>query len=426
MAQIKSSYLVSLSVIGVIIFGGAVGLVAATSASVVGVLKIAVLMIAFTILSAWFRIELAPSSYIDLTPFVVFMTLLLVGPSVALFAAVFSALVSLRFFARNPWHDVAAGMAEEGMAVLAAVVIAVLTRIGVGDLAAGERFLAFFLTVAVYVVVRLVLAAVRSKVAEGIDAFSFVRNAGKFMMAHLVILAVLAFLVLTFLYEKVGLLTVPLATLALFEMYAPWKLIGDQRDSLSANLSVIAQAIDLQDEYTFGHIHRVETIAVRTARSMRLSEAEVRKVRWGAWMHDIGKVSVSGKIIRKPSALDPAEWAIIKQHPVIGAGILQPVELLSEAAEIVRHHHENFDGSGYPDGLKGEYIPIGSRILMVADAFDAMTTDRPYRRRRPKEEALLELRRRSGSQFDPKVVEAFESIINLVEPPADQSAPRAA
>ncbi len=421
MARIKNSYLVGLSVIGVAIFGGAVGLVSATSVSVLGVL-----MIALTILSAWVRIELDQRpSYIDLTPFTVFVTLLVVGPSIALLAAVCSAFVSARFLARNPWHVVAAGMAEEGMAVLAAVFLVVRTRLAVGDLSSGEGLLAFFMTVAAYVAVKLVLAAVRSKVAEGIDALSFVGNAGKLMIVHLIVLPVVA-LGVTLLYAKVGWLTLPLATIALIELYVPGKLIGDQRDSLSANLSVIAQAIDLKDAYTAGHVLRVEMLAVRTARAMRLSEAEVRKVRYGAWMHDVGKVGVSIKIILKPAALDPAEWAIIKQHPVIGAEILQPVELLSEAAEIVRHHHENYDGSGYPDGLKGDDIPIGSRIIMVTDAFDAMTTDRAYRRRRPKDEALRELRQHAGSQFDPKVVKAFESIINLVEPPADQSASRAA
>ncbi len=418
MAQIKSSYLVSLTVI-IVIFGGTTGLVAATSVGVLGVL-----MIALTILSAWFRIELdPPPSYIDPTPFTVFVTLLLVGPSIALFAAACSAFVSLRVFTRNSWHVVAAGMAEEGMAVLAAVVLTVRTRLAASDPSSG--LLAFFLTVAVYVAVKLVLAAVRSKVAEGIDVFSFVSNAGKLMLVHLIVLPVLA-LGLTFLYGKVGWLILPLATIALIELYYPEKLIADERNYLTANLSVFARAIDLQDAYTGTHIRSVEMIAVRTARAMRLSEAEVRKVRYGAWMHDIGKVGVSTKIIQKPAGLDPAEWAIIKQHPVIGAEILQPVELLSGAAEIVRHHHENYDGSGYPDRLKGENIPIGSRIIMVTDAFHAMTSDRPYRRRRPKEEALLELRRRAGSQFDPKVVEAFESIINLVEQPADESDPHAA
>ncbi len=413
----RSFYSVGLSIIGVAILGGAIGLVVTTAITPLGLL-----MIFLTTLCAWVRIELDPPSYIDLTPFMVFVALLVVGPSIPVFAAVSSAFVSLRFFGRNPWNEVAAGAAEEGMAAIAAVVLAVRTRLGIGDLASVEGLSAFFLTVAVYIIVKLTLAAVRSKVRVGIDAFSFARNAGKFMMAHLIALTVLA-LGLVFLYEKVGWLTLPLATFALIELYVPGKLIGDQRDSLLANLAVFAQAIELKDIYTGGHIYRVEAVAVRTARAMRLSEAEVRKIKYGAWMHDFGKIGVNGKIIRKPAPLDPTEWAIIKQHPVIGAKILQPVELLSEAAEIVRHHHENYDGSGYPDGLKGEDIPIGSRILMVVDAFDAMTTDRPYRRRRPRDEALRELRRCVGSQFDPRVVEVFESVINLVQPPVDQVVP---
>ncbi len=133
-------------------------------------------------------------------------------------------------------------------------------------------------------------------------------------------------------------------------------------------------------------------------------------------MHDIGKVGVSAKIIRKPGPLDSAEWDKMKQHPVIGAEIMQPIELLSEAAEIVRHCHEHYDGSGYPDGTRGEAIPLGSRIILVADAFHAMTSDRSYRKARPREEALRELIRCAGKQFDRKVVDAFGSVVDTISP----------
>jgi HD-GYP domain-containing protein (c-di-GMP phosphodiesterase class II) len=131
-------------------------------------------------------------------------------------------------------------------------------------------------------------------------------------------------------------------------------------------------------------------------------------------LHDIGKIGVSGKIIRKPSSLNVAEMAEMRRHPVIGAEIMRPVELLAEASEIVMHHHEHFDGSGYPDGLRGEQIPVGSRIVLVADAFNAITTDRPYQKARSKAEALKVLRSHAGTQFDPQVVKALEGVIHLV------------
>ena len=174
--------------------------------------------------------------------------------------------------------------------------------------------------------------------------------------------------------------------------------------------SSASQAIDLKDAYTGKHARDASEVAVRLSRSLRLAESEVRKIRIASILHDIGKIGVSVRIIRKPSALDPSEMNAMRQHPVIGAEIMKPAELLTDAAEIVRHHHEHFDGSGYPDGLKGEEIPMGSRIVLVADAYNAITTDRPYRRARSKEEAFRILRDGAGKQFDPVVVDTLESI----------------
>src|SRR2546425_11138286 len=124
---------------------------------------------------------------------------------------------------------------------------------------------------------------------------------------------------------------------------------------------MVAQAIDLKDAYTGKHARDASAIGVRLARFLGLPESDVRKIRIAAILHDIGKVGVSIRIIRKPSALDPSEMQKMRHHPVLGAEIMQPVELLTGAAEIVRHHHEHYDGSGYPDGLKDEVIPVGSR-----------------------------------------------------------------
>ena len=219
---------------------------------------------------------------------------------------------------------------------------------------------------------------------------------------------------LTNIYGNTGYFVLPLAIIALIESYHPFKLLSDQRSVLFASLSMVAQAIDLKDAYTGKHARDASDIAVRLARSLRLAESEVRKIRIAAILHDIGKIGVSGRIIRKPSALNSEEMYAMRQHPVIGAEIMQPVELLTDAAEIVRHHHEHYDGSGYPGALEGDAIPIGSRIVLVADAFNAITTDRPYRKARSKNEALGVLREYSGKQFDPKVVATLEAIVAIL------------
>jgi HD-GYP domain-containing protein (c-di-GMP phosphodiesterase class II) len=128
-------------------------------------------------------------------------------------------------------------------------------------------------------------------------------------------------------------------------------------------------------------------------------------------LHDVGKVSLPDQILRKPAPLDDSEYEEVKMHPVIGADFVNRVDGLSPIAVWVRHSHEHFDGTGYPDALSGEDIPLASRILLVADAFDAMTSDRPYREALPHEEALDELRRNAGHQFDPRCVAAFEEFL---------------
>ncbi len=406
--HLRRPYLVAMSVAGVCILGAGVGMLAA-----VGITLLGLLLLILTILARWLRVDLDPSGHIDLAPFLLFVTLLLAGPSVALFSAGLSALINSRIFLRNPWWDVAAETGEQTTTALAAVIAGISTGLAADALYSWRGLLALFVTVVVYGGVGLMLAALRSNFAEGIGMSSFVRGAGGYMAIHLIVLSSAA-LGLVSVYDRVGYLALPLATIAVVEFYYPAKLIGEQRNALFASLAMIAQAIDLKDSYTAAHLHNVETIAVRTARAMRLPETEVRRIRFGAVLHDIGKVGVSGKIIRKPAELDPAEMSMMRQHPVIGGEIMQPVELLSEAAEIVRHHHEHYDGSGYPDGLKGENIPIGSRIVLVADAFHAMTSDRPYRRARSRDEALRVLREGAVKQFDPKVVRAFESVIDLI------------
>ncbi|HBT26233.1 MAG TPA: response regulator, partial [Pseudothermotoga sp.] len=131
---------------------------------------------------------------------------------------------------------------------------------------------------------------------------------------------------------------------------------------------------------------------------------------WASLIHDIGKLAIPREILRKPSKLSPHEYELVKKHPVVAAELLEKAGL-SDIAKIVRHHHERYDGSGYPDGLRGEQIPVESKIISVVDAFDAMTSDRPYRPRLSKEDAIKEIKMNSGTQFDPVVVNVFLKIM---------------
>ena len=189
---------------------------------------------------------------------------------------------------------------------------------------------------------------------------------------------------------------------------------GDgERLSVSAELhrrdAVEALAIALleRDRYTGEHSESVVEMAVAVARTLGLSPAQVEDVRAAALLHDIGKVGIPDAILNKPGPLTPDERTVMAEHPVIGERILRGIGGFAPVAEIVRHEHESFDGSGYPDGLVGDDIPIGSRIILACDAYHAMTSDRPYRARMSDADAFRELRRCAGGQFDPNVTAAL-------------------
>ena len=172
-------------------------------------------------------------------------------------------------------------------------------------------------------------------------------------------------------------------------------------------ITAMASAIDARDAYTHGHSQRVTEYAVAIADGMGLSPAEVDIIRNASILHDVGKIGIKEDILKKPGRLTEEERREMEYHPFIGTKILQSVKLLEPVMPLVYHHHERFDGTGYPDGLRGEEIPQGARIISVADAFESMTSDRPYRKALPLEEAMAELRYGSGRQFDPRLVEVF-------------------
>jgi putative nucleotidyltransferase with HDIG domain len=172
-------------------------------------------------------------------------------------------------------------------------------------------------------------------------------------------------------------------------------------------LEQLAAALEARDPYTHGHSRRVARHAAMTARKMGLPPAEVSKIRTAAVVHDVGKIDTPTDILHKPDRLTDEEFEVIKQHPVRGAEMVIERDFDLELAEIVGHHHERIDGTGYPDGLSGSQIPLGARIVAVADTFDALTSQRPYRSARPHKKALAILNEESGTQLDPVAVRAF-------------------
>lgn len=178
-------------------------------------------------------------------------------------------------------------------------------------------------------------------------------------------------------------------------------------DDLHEMVDALTTALDAKNSYMCGHSDRVAGLALSLAKHLGLSVAEQTRIHIGAHLHDIGKIGIPDAILNKRGKLTDEEFAIIRQHPVIGDNIVSKIKVFQDIADIVRHHHERFDGKGYPDGLQGQNISLGARIVAVADAFDAMTSARTYREAFGVPKALAETQRCQGSQFDPEIVAAL-------------------
>ncbi len=199
----------------------------------------------------------------------------------------------------------------------------------------------------------------------------------------------------------------------LIQLAARLQTANDQvLSTYRGTLEALVGALDARDNEVQGHSYRVSAYSQILAEQLGIerNSIEWETIARGALLHDVGKIGIRDAVLQKPGALDDAEWVEMRTHAEIGFGILRDIEFLKSAAALVQAHHERFDGAGYPHGLKGEQIPQGARIFAVADTFDAITTDRPYRRAMPPEAAVAEIRRCSGTQFDPEVVEVFLSI----------------
>jgi ribonuclease P protein subunit RPR2 len=180
--------------------------------------------------------------------------------------------------------------------------------------------------------------------------------------------------------------------------------------SYMATVRALSNAVEARDAYTGKHAERVTAYGIEIAQALGLELAAEPEIEFGFLLHDIGKVAIPDAILYKPGALTDEERALVARHPVIGAAIVSGIDFLEGAAKVVRSHHERWDGSGYPDGLSGEQIPLPARVFSVADVLDALTTDRPYRPASPLPVARSMIEAESGRQFDPRVVEAFSSI----------------
>ncbi|MFZ3372397.1 MAG: HD-GYP domain-containing protein, partial [Desulfitobacteriaceae bacterium] len=228
----------------------------------------------------------------------------------------------------------------------------------------------------------------------------------KWAMPNFIALAPMG-LLMALIYKNFGILGLILLFVPLLLSRHSFQLYMDLRENYLNTVEALVQALEAKDTYTSGHSSRVGKLVVSMAAELKMSEEKIEFLKYASVLHDVGKIGVSENILNKNEKLLDTEWESIRMHPVIGQKIIKNIKFMFDIGEVARHHHERYDGKGYPDGLKGERIPLDSRIIAVADTYDAMTSNRSYRKGRTHQEAVEELRRVAGTQLDPKLVDVF-------------------
>ena len=369
------------------------------------------LLVAAIAASSSFPVHMPPKSKITTETTAIFATLLLFPPPAAMAIAALGKFISYQIFLRNKWghtlFEVAQTMLYTGLGgftfhnlisePLTSVINApsgLLTLVGVAlILHAANAFL-----VAGVVALQTQRSIIRVWVTY--NSHDLPQHAALYVMGPL------AALVAQISAWALCLMVIPVALI-----YISFRNNSLLRFQTKEAVEALADTIDMRDPYTFQHSQRVARYARELAVKMGLSEDMVDTIESAARVHDLGKVGIDTSVLSKPAALSESDWEKMRKHPEIGASIVGRFPFFHSGQELILHHHERYDGQGYPKGVDNSSIPIGAKIIAVADAFDAMTSDRPYRRALPLTTVLRELERYKGIQWDPQVTEALTGII---------------
>jgi putative nucleotidyltransferase with HDIG domain len=326
------------------------------------------------------------------------------GPAVAGWVAAIGTTEIRELRGRVPWYGT---LANHASLVLPAVVAGTLRQVWLQAVPGSiSDFLSAMIAAVVFMLGNLVLVAVALGLRTGQSPKDVLIGDVRGISSSVVAMAPVAWLMSVIYVAQwwaTALFAVPLYSARLaFQRFVEMRVMFTQ------TIGALAEAVDKRDPYTAQHSHRVKEIAVDIGRVLRVSDAELEALEWGGLLHDVGKIGVPDNVLLKQERLNKEERMLMNAHPVLGAQIIAPVTKLAPELPIIRHHHEWYNGSGYPDRLIGDEIPRLARVLHVADAFEAMTAARPYRMTPlTTEQALGELRKFAGIQFDPVVVDAF-------------------
>ncbi len=358
-----------------------------------------------------FPIGLPRGGYITLGFPIIYAALLSSGPVIAGWAAVCGALLGVGLSKRLALYKVFFNGAQLVLSVSAAWVI--YRWMGGVLITSGSLapFLAIIASALAYFLVNTFSVSTAIAFQEKTSPLDMWLVNFKWAMPNYLAQTPLGFL-MALIYKWISWWAVLFFLFPLFVAYYAYKLYMDMRRQHLSTIEALAAAVEARDPYTEKHSERMAEYAAATARELGLSMGTAEVIRYAAILHDIGKIGVNDKILGKQNGLTAKEWTKIRKHPGIGKDILIQINSLNKASQLIYSHHERYDGKGYPGKLKGEDIPIGARILAVIDAYDAMTSRRPYRPAHSAKEAIDELKKKASAQFDGKVVEAFLKVLS--------------
>lgn len=339
-----------------------------------------------------------------------FVLILVYGPTLAMLITALGALIGETIERKRSWYKVVFNASQYA---LSAGIAGIIYR-QAGGVVGAQNIFRFILPAAIcaltYCIVNTSLFVIVVSFAQNVRIKTIWRTGIKEVVLSYLAEAPLGFL-MAIIYVQVGISGILLFFLPLLLARRSFELYSKMRKMYLETIRALAAAIDAKDPYTKGHSERVAQMAVALARELDLPEREVDDLEYAALLHDIGKISIDESILGKDDGLTDEEFEEIKTHTAVGAKIIKPVEFLKKTYKAIYHHHERFNGNGYPNGIKGEDIPLFARIIAVADAYDAMGSDRPYRKKLSKDKIMKELKDQTGKQFDPKIVKALISIL---------------
>ena len=340
-----------------------------------------------------------------------FVIILVYGPAIATWMTFLGEILGELVGRKTTWYKALFNASQYALSVG----VAGLVYQFVGGVVGAQNFLEYVLPAALcaftYCVINSILVAIVISFAQQIKLNMVWRLNIKEMMPSYLAEAPMGFL-MAIVYVEVGIFGILLFFLPLLLARRSFELYTKMRKVYLDTIRALAAAIDAKDPYTKGHSERVAEMSVALAQELNLSDRDIEDIEYTALLHDIGKIGIEDSILGKKGGLTSQEYEKIKEHTIMGANIIEPVDFLKNSYKAIYHHHERFNGDGYPDGIKEKDIPLFARIIAVADAYDAMSSDRPYRKKLNKDKILKELKNQSGKQFDPKVVKALFSVLD--------------